>query len=160
MKLKVAYEYIGYDHERPVAYGEDEIAKLDLTAQTIHYSVWCDTIVERGMDDKYRISEIDLPAWADPKRWMTDWQYRSNCIELQDLPDCDTNPAYAKLAELSEVDCKVAVALLAVKRFKNPFFESLRCQLESWLHDTNPKYTSPLSYKQRDAVCRSYHIRY
>ena len=160
MKLKVAYEYIDYEVERPVEYGEDKIAKLDLTAQTMHYSVWCDDIVERGMDDRYRIGEIDLPTWADPKRWMSDWQYQSNCIQLQDLPDCDTNPTYAKLANLSDVDCRVAVALLSVKRFKNPFFESLRAQLEAWLRNNNPQYASPLSYKQRDAVCRSYHIRY
>ena len=162
MKLRIAYEYIDYLVEHPVAFGDQEIASLDLTAQVEHYtsSSCTDPIVSCGMGARYRIDTIDIPAWANPIRWLSDYTYRGNCIQLLHLPNCDANPAYAKLAELPEIDCRAAIALLSVTRFRSPFLESLRAQLEAWLREDNPKYGSPLSYKQRDAVCAAYHIRY
>lgn len=63
--MKIAYQYMDYLREVIVAAGDDEIARLDLSATTIHYtsSGACDPIVECGIGALYRIVDVDVPSW-------------------------------------------------------------------------------------------------
>ena len=123
-----------------------------------HYwsSGYADPIEPIGLGPRYRIVEINLPAWADARRWYESYEYRARCRAIEELPDKD-NPRYAVLAELSMVECEACVALLKVRKFRSPYLASLREQLERWL-DGQRQHSTPFSPRQLDSLVRAYHI--
>jgi len=158
MKTKIAIEYCGYEHEELVAVGEAEIATLDLEDRVEHYFSWgpCEPIFSTGLGPRYRIVEINLPAWADARRWYESYEYRARCRAIEELPDGD-NPRYAALAELPMVECEACVRLLKVRKFRSPYLASLREQLERWLAGQR-QHSTPFSSRQLDSLVRAYHI--
>jgi hypothetical protein len=156
MLHQIALEYLGYLIESPIAV-DTEIGQLDMTALTMHYysSGPCDPILESGLYPRYRIVEIDIPEWAKPMLYMTDYDYRARVIAIGETNRIPESLFYSlTIQELSALS-----KLLAVKNFKSDFIKSLRNQAETWINSQDNKYNSPLSPRQFDALIRAYHIR-
>ncbi len=101
--------------------------------------------------DKYAVGEVDLPDWmtvAEYLRHQVAWKW---FLGFGGQPTWPRQWFY-RLDGLGETQRYAAIKLLNVKNFRSPFRMSLRSQLEAWLNDPNPKYESPLSRRQWDAL--------
>lgn len=79
---KIALKYNGYMSEVVAAVGDEEIAALDLDAQTMHFSSWGPTepITDAGLGPLYRLVEVEVPDWllAGVKRGQVDGRWNNH----------------------------------------------------------------------------------
>ena len=127
--------------------GQSETVSLTET-KTCCLSFDNDMLVQ---EPKYAVGEVDLPDW------MTVAEYLHHQTAYKWFIGFGGQPAWPRqwfyrLDGLGETQRYAAVKLLNVKNFRSPFRQSLRSQLEAWLNDPEPKYESPFSRRQWDAL--------
>ena len=100
---------------------------------------------------RYTLGEVDLPDWMTCDEYLsrqTDWKWYLGFGGKPGWP----RQWFSRLSGLGEAPRVAAIKLLNVRNFRSPFRMSLRSQLEAWLNDPQPRYASPFSRKQWDAV--------
>jgi hypothetical protein len=127
--------------------GEVETVNLKET-KTCCLSFDNDMLVQ---ESKYAVCEVDLPDWMSPAEYIRHQVAWKWFLGFGGKPTWPRQWFY-RLDKLGEYNRFAAIKLLNVKNFRSPFRMSLRSQLEAWLKDPNPKYESPFSRKQWDAV--------
>ncbi|HVM48620.1 MAG TPA: hypothetical protein VMU04_11370 [Candidatus Acidoferrum sp.] len=107
---------------------------------------------------KYHVAEIEMPDWMTPD------EYVSHHTSYQWYVGFGAQPGWPRqwffrLKELGETARFGAIKLLNVKKFRSPFRMSLRSQLEAWLNDPHPQYSSPFSSRQWESLLDVYTCR-
>ena len=101
--------------------------------------------------DKYAVGEVAVPDWmtcAEYLRQQVHFKYYLGFGGQLTWP----RQWFYRLMALGEAARYAAIKLLNVKKFRSPFRMSLRSQLEAWLNDAEPRYKSPFSERQWQAL--------
>lgn len=101
--------------------------------------------------DKWGTVEVDIPDWMTPQdylRNLTPWRYYIGFGAQPAWP----RQWFQRLSGFHQNARFAAIKLLNTKKFRSPFRQSLRSQLEAWLNDPKPKYDSPFSDRQWQAL--------
>jgi hypothetical protein len=100
---------------------------------------------------RWELGEQDLPDWMSVDEFLINqvaWKYYLGFGANPDWP----RGWFHRLIKLGENAKYAAIQLLKVKSFRSGFRASLREQLEGWLNDPQPKYASPFSPRQWEAI--------
>jgi hypothetical protein len=164
MKHKILLPQLGENsttHRDPVA----EVLAQDgdcVTAQsggktfTVHLTEQQTCCISADWDmltqvNKFEVGEVDLPDWmtcAEYLRHQTEFKYFVGFGGQLTWP----RAWFFRIIGLGESAKFAAIKLLNVKKFRSPFRQSLRSQLEAWLNDPAPRYRSPFSERQWQAL--------
>lgn len=156
MNHKILCEHqgeISYTTRTPVkVYMEGTVDLEETKTALVSSDMWAPMQVKR-----YEVIEVYLPDWLSPTEWIRNqvkWRYTWGMGVLKDWPE----NWQRGLSDFGETARYVAIKLLATKKFRSSFRESLRNQLASWLETSpeNRRYASPLSQKQWDAATTPY----
>jgi hypothetical protein len=101
--------------------------------------------------NKYALGEVEVPDWmtcADYLRHQTEFKWYVGFGGQLTWP----RQWFHRITRLGESARYAAIQLLNVKKFRSPFRMSLRSQLEAWLNDAQPRYGSPFSKRQWEAL--------
>ncbi len=134
--------------------GEPEPRLIDLTetVSTIFSSdFWMHTTSQR-----WAINE-DVPECCG----MTAAQWIRRSVSVRYFLGNGGNPAWPlqwfdRIDAMGEVEKFAVIQLLNVKKFRSGFRQSLRDQLEAWLNDPEPGYSSPFSRGQWNALINAH----
>lgn len=97
----------------------------------------------------YYVAEVELPEWLSAKEWASThikWKYTWGQGVKKEWPE-----AWQRgLLEFSSAETLACAKLLATKKFRSSFRESLRDQLVVWLETPaeERKFNSPFSPRQ------------
>lgn len=107
----------------------------------------------------YEVHEVKLPEGLSVEEWVRNWvKFRFLWGTHPYAIELPLSVQY-KLFEFGEAQKFGALKLLATKKFRSSFRESLRNQLSVWLADPSPVYESPFSPKQWSSVVSVYDAR-
>ena len=101
--------------------------------------------------NKYAVGEVEVPDWmtcAEYLRHQTEFKYYLGFGGQLAWP----RQWFFRLIKLGESAKFAAIKLLNVKKFRSPFRQNMRSQLEAWLNDPEPRYASPFSPRQWECL--------
>jgi len=104
----------------------------------------------------YAVEDVSIPEWQDPKDYNSfAWKWYKAIGGNEDLG----KSAYEKITAIDNGHYRLAIVkLLNQKSFRSAFRQSLRLQIEDWLHNPKNIFQYPFSEKQFTYVITD-HIR-